>query len=83
MIVKQKTMDKRINYNIKPHTIFASASSIGISALKTIRISGKDSRKILKLLTKQEKTKPRYYSLQKIVELFKDKNGKQDYSFFS
>ena len=71
MIVKQKTMDKRINYNIKSDTIFASASSIGISALKTIRISGKDSRKILKLLTKKEKTKPRYYSLQKIYDLKK------------
>ena len=37
MIVKQKKMDKRINYKLNVDTIFASASSIGISAIKTIR----------------------------------------------
>ena len=59
MIVKQKTMDKRINYNIKPDTIFASASSIGMSAIKTIRISGIKSGKIFQILSKKKLPKPR------------------------
>ena len=66
MIVKQKEMDKRVYYKINLETIFASASSMGISAIKTIRISGKDSKKVLKLLTKKNLPKPRYQSLQKI-----------------
>ena len=53
MIVKQKKMDKRINYKLNVDTIFASASSIGISAIKTIRISGIESKKYLKYLQKR------------------------------
>ena len=53
MIVKQKKMDKRINYKINIDTIFASASSIGLSAIKTIRISGSETKKIFKVLTKK------------------------------
>ena len=54
MIVKQKKMDKSINYKINLKTIFASASSLGLSAIKTIRISGKESKKIFRLLTKKK-----------------------------
>ena len=53
MIVKQKKMDKRINYKLNIDTIFASASSIGLSAIKTIRISGSEAKKIFKTLTKK------------------------------
>ena len=53
MIVKQKKMDKRINYKLNLDTIFASASSIGMSAIKTVRISGGEAKKIFKILTKK------------------------------
>ena len=69
MIVKQNKMDKRVNYTMNLETIFASASSMGISAIKTIRISGKESGKILKLLTKKHLPKPRYHSLKKIFNI--------------
>ena len=69
MIVKQKKMDKRINYTTNLETIFASASSMGISAIKTIRISGKESSKILKLFTKKNLPKPRYHYLKKIYDI--------------
>ena len=69
MIVKQNKMDKRVNYTTNLETIFASASSMGISAIKTIRISGKESGKILKLLTKKHLPKPRYHSLKKIYDI--------------
>ena len=57
MIVKQKKMDKRVNYKTKLDTIFASASSIGLSAIKTIRISGNETKKIFQSLTKKKITK--------------------------
>jgi len=69
MIVKQKEMDKRINYKINEKTIFASASSLGISAIKTVRISGSKTKKIIKLLTKKKLSSPKYYTLLKLYDL--------------
>ena len=56
MIVKQKKMDKRVNYKINLDTIYASASSLGISAIKTVRISGNNTKKIFRILTKKKIT---------------------------
>ena len=69
MIVKQKKMDKRINYKINLDTIFASASSIGLSAIKTIRISGSETKKIFSLLTKRKLPKARYCKLINLYDL--------------
>ena len=69
MIVKQKKMDKRINYKINLDTIFASASSIGLSAIKTIRISGSETKKIFKVLTKKKLPKSRYCKLIYLYDL--------------
>ena len=69
MIVKQKKMDKRINYKINLDTIFASASSIGLSAIKTIRISGNETKKIFKVLTKKKLPKSRYCKLINLYDL--------------
>jgi len=69
MIVKQKKMDKRINYKINLDTIFASASSIGLSAIKTIRISGSETKKIFKVLTKKKLPKSRYCKLINLYDL--------------
>ena len=48
MIVTQTKMNKRLKYKINLDTIYASASSIGLSAIKTIRISGNETKKYLK-----------------------------------
>ena len=69
MIVKQKKMDKRINYKLNLDTIFASASSIGLSAIKTIRISGNETKIIFKTLTKKNLPKPRYCKLLNLYDL--------------
>ena len=69
MIVKQKKMDKRINYKINIDTIFASASSIGLSAIKTIRISGNETKKIFKVLTKKKLLKARYCKLTNLYDI--------------
>ena len=69
MIVKQKKMDKRINYKLNIDTIFASASSIGLSAIKTIRISGSEAKKIFKILTKKKLSKARYSNLINLYDI--------------
>ena len=69
MIVKQKKMDKRINYKINIETIFASASSLGLSAIKTVRISGYETKKIYKLLTKKSLPTPRSCVLTNLYDL--------------
>ena len=69
MIVKQKEMDKRINYKINIDTIFASASSIGISAIKTVRVSGNRTKKIFESLTKKKLPKPRYCKLMNLYDI--------------
>ena len=69
MIVKQKKMDKRVNYKTKLDTIFASASSIGLSAIKTIRISGNETKKIFQSLTKKKLPKARYCKLINLYDL--------------
>ena len=69
MIVKQKEMDKRINYKINIDTIFASASSIGISAIKTVRVSGNRTKKIFESLTKRKLPKPRYCKLMNLYDI--------------
>ena len=72
MIVKQKKMDKRINYKLNLDTIFASASSMGLSAIKTVRISGNEAKKIFKILTKKKLSKARYSNL---INLYDIKNS--------
>ena len=72
MIVKQKKMDKRLKYKINLDTIYASASSIGLSAIKTIRISGNETKKIFKALTKKRLPKARYC---KLINLYDIKNS--------
>ena len=72
MIVKQKKMDKRINYKLNLDTIFAPASSIGLSAIKTVRISGSEAKKIFKSLTKKKLPKARYSNL---INLYDIKNS--------
>ena len=69
MIVKQKKMDKRINYKINSDTIFASASSIGLSAIKTIRISGNEVKTIFKVITKKKLPKARYCKLTNLYDM--------------
>ena len=59
-----------VNYKIELKTIFASASSLGLSAIKTIRISGNKSKKIFQLLTKRKKMpRPRSSILTKLYDL--------------
>ena len=65
-------MDKRINYKINIDTIFASASSSGLSAIKTIRISGTKTKKIFKILTNRKLPKARFC---KLVNLYDIKNS--------
>ena len=72
MIVKQKKMDKRLKYKINLDTIYASASSIGLSAIKTIRISGNETKKIFKALAKKRLPKARYC---KLINLYDIKNS--------
>tara|TARA_B100001964_G_scaffold139130_1_gene153413 strand:+ start:5 stop:1408 length:1404 start_codon:yes stop_codon:yes gene_type:complete len=69
MIVKQKKMDKRINYKLNLDTIFASASSIGMSAIKTVRVSGGEAKKIFKILTKKKLPKARYSNLFNLYDI--------------
>ena len=69
MIVKQKKMDKRINYKLNLDTIFASASSIGMSAIKTVRVSGGAAKKIFKVLTKKKLPKARYSNLFNLYDI--------------
>ena len=69
MIVKQKEMDKRINYKINFETIFASASSIGLSAIKTVRISGNQVKKIFKVFTKKNLPNARYCRLTNLYDI--------------
>ncbi len=47
-------------------TIYALSSGPGISGIAVVRISGSDSSKVLKLLTKNELPTPRVATLQKI-----------------
>ena len=62
-------MDKRINYKINLDTIFASASSIGLSAIKVIRISGNQTKQIFKVLTKKKLPKGRYCNLFNLYDI--------------
>ena len=47
-------------------TIYALSSGPGISGIAVVRISGSDSSKVLKLLTKNELPTPRVATLRKI-----------------
>ncbi len=47
-------------------TIYALSSGPGISGIAVVRISGPDSSKVLKLLTKNELPTPRVATLRKI-----------------
>ena len=62
-------MDKRINYKLNLDTIFASASSIGMSAIKTVRVSGGEAKKIFKILTKKKLPKARYSNLFNLYDI--------------
>ena len=50
-------------------TIFALSSGPGISGIAIIRLSGKDTSKVLKLLTGKEPPKPRLATLRKINKI--------------
>ena len=54
MIVKQKKMDKRINYKINLERIMQAAIRSGLWAIKTNRISGSETKKIW-IVVKKEK----------------------------
>jgi len=56
MIVKQKEMDKRVYYKINLETIFASASSMGISAIKNNSYFRKGFKKSFKITHKKKFT---------------------------
>ena len=49
-------------------TIYALSSGPGISGVAVIRISGKESSKILKLITKKNIPKPRVATIKKIID---------------
>ena len=49
-------------------TIFALSSGPGISGVAVIRISGKETSEILKLLTKKNLPKPREATIKKIID---------------
>ena len=49
-------------------TIYALSSGPGISGVAVIRISGKETSKILKLLTKKNLPKPREATIKKIID---------------
>ena len=50
-------------------TIYALSSGPGISGIAVIRVSGKDTSKVIKLLTNAELPKPRVASLRKINKI--------------
>ena len=49
-------------------TIYALSSGPGISGVAVIRISGKETSEILKLLTKKNLPKPREATIKKIID---------------
>lgn len=49
-------------------TIYALSSGPGISGVAVIRISGKETSKILKLVTKKDLPKPRVATIKKIID---------------
>ena len=49
-------------------TIYALSPGPGISGVAVIRISGKETSKILKLLTKKNLPKPREATIKKIID---------------
>ena len=49
-------------------TIYALSSGPGISGVAVIRISGKETSRILKLLTKKDLPKPRVATIKKIID---------------
>ena len=50
-------------------TIFALSSGPGISGVAVIRLSGKETSKVIKLLTNKEIPKPRVATLTKINKI--------------
>ena len=50
-------------------TIYALSSGPGISGIAVIRISGKDTSKVIKLLTKKDMPQPRLATLRKINKI--------------
>ena len=49
-------------------TIYSLSSGPGISGIAVIRVSGKDTAYVIKLLTKKNSTKPRVATLRKIYK---------------
>ena len=47
-------------------TIYALSSGPGISGIAVIRLSGRNSKKVIEKLTKEKAPKPRYASVRKI-----------------
>ena len=60
-------------------TIYALSSGPGLSGIAVIRLSGRNSREIIKKLTKDNLPKPRHASLKKIYKI--DKNELIDEGF--
>ncbi len=50
-------------------TIYALSSGPGISGIAVIRLSGRNSKKVIEKLTKEKAPKPRYASVRKIYKL--------------
>ena len=50
-------------------TIYALSSGPGISGIAVIRISGTETSKVIKLLTKNDLPKPRVATLRKITKI--------------
>ena len=50
-------------------TIFALSTGPGISGMAVIRISGKETEKVIKILTKKELPSPRLATLRKINKI--------------
>ena len=50
-------------------TIFALSTGPGISGIAVIRISGQDTKKVIKLLTRKELPQPRQATLRKFTTI--------------
>ena len=56
-------------------TIYALSTGPGVSGVAIVRVSGKDTREVIKILTKGEIPKPRMATLRKINKIINYSNG--------
>ena len=52
-------------------TIYALSTGPGVSGIAVVRISGKETSRVIKLLTKNDLPKPRVATLRKITKINK------------